>query len=98
MAQVWLNMSRSPRPEAFDALRSDDNLEFYKHEELYDEHSIRLIKLRPAGNRTNDVECELITENLESLAARYKELSALGRDLCDETIPDRPRTYEALSW
>ena len=91
-------MSRSPRPEAIEALRSDDRLELYKHEELYDEHSIRLIKLRPAGNRSNDVECELVTENLESLAAKYRDFTGSGRDLSDETISDRPRTYEALSW
>lgn len=98
MGQTFSNMSHSPRPEVADARASDDRLDQYKHEELQDEHMIRLIKLRPASSKTNEVECELITADLENLATPHSNTLMPNGNTHDENASSRPRSYEALSW
>jgi hypothetical protein len=98
MGQLLPNMSRSPRPEPNEVRNSDEKLELYEHKELHDDRTIRLIKLRPAGSKTNDVECELITADLEKFAEGYGNTALPNGDLENGTISHQPDSYEALSW
>ena len=66
---------------------SDELLETYKFEELHGEHAIRLLKLRPAGHKTAEVECELIKEDLGELNTSYEALSwSWGGDDWDREV------------
>ena len=98
MGQNLPNMSHSPRPEINEIRVSDEKLEQYEHEELQDEHMIRLIKLRPAGSKTNEVECEIITADLEKLATEHEDTLLPNGHPREETTSSRPHSYEALSW
>lgn len=91
-------MSRSPISEISDTRNSEEKLEIYEHKELGDEHTIRLIKLRPAGSKTNEVECELITADLEKFAAEQGDTILPNGDFGVEITSKRPHCYEALSW
>lgn len=98
MYRICFDMSHSPRTEVNDARNSDEKLEQYEHEELRDAHSIRLIKLRPAGSKSNEVECELITADLDTFGRTYGDALLHNGENGDEMTSGRPHSYEALSW
>lgn len=53
----------------------DETLDLYEYEELRGKNAVRLLKLRPAGSKATEVECELVKEDLDTIKTEYEALS-----------------------
>ena len=81
----------SRRPEQLESSGSDDEsaderLDPYRYQQLQDQFGIRLLRLRPGGKKSAELECELYEESLEA-RPEYEALSwSWGGESWDQDI------------